>query len=132
MIVFDIDGTLSIVGDRLKYLQETPKNWDAFYAACSEDLPNHNVFDLHDYIFETDDDYIIYVTGRRESCRDDTLKWLNRHSTHVIRSDYLRMRGQFDRPTLNLSDASYDKIKPILDRNTYLKELFIINHVNSE
>jgi len=30
MIVFDIDGTLSIVGDRLKCLKE--KDWDNFYA----------------------------------------------------------------------------------------------------
>ena len=36
-ILVDIDGTISKVGDRIKYLQQEPKNWDSFYEACDED-----------------------------------------------------------------------------------------------
>ena len=30
-VVVDIDGTLSKVGERLKYLQQDPPDWDRFY-----------------------------------------------------------------------------------------------------
>jgi hypothetical protein len=30
-VVIDIDGTISYVGERLKYLQQEPKDWDSFY-----------------------------------------------------------------------------------------------------
>lgn len=38
-IVFDLDGTIADINHRLHYLDEDPKNWDAFFAACSEDRP---------------------------------------------------------------------------------------------
>ena len=45
-IIVDIDGTISKVGDRLKYLQQTPKNWDAFYDACFDDEPMHDIISM--------------------------------------------------------------------------------------
>lgn len=74
MIVFDIDGTLSIVGDRLKHLQKPKKDWDAFYNACGEDAPNMQVVRLCRELATFH--RVIYVTGRRESVREITLKWL--------------------------------------------------------
>ena len=38
-IIVDTDGTVSKVGDRLKYLQQEKKDWDAFYEHCDEDEP---------------------------------------------------------------------------------------------
>ena len=31
-VVVDIDGTISKVGDRIKCLEQSPKDWDSFYA----------------------------------------------------------------------------------------------------
>ncbi|MCK5611593.1 hypothetical protein KAR91_57510 [Candidatus Pacearchaeota archaeon] len=74
-IAFDIDGTLSIVGDRLKYLQETPPDWDAFYGACGDDELNDDIWEI--YVSMEIDHDIYFVTGRRESCREATLLWMD-------------------------------------------------------
>lgn len=71
MIVFDLDGTLSIVGDRLKYLEL--KDWDSFYNACGEDKVNKPVAAIFRIMTNAGENVSI-VTGRRESCRIDTLK----------------------------------------------------------
>lgn len=39
IVICDIDGTISRVGDRLKYLQQNPKDWDSFYNDCFNDEP---------------------------------------------------------------------------------------------
>ena len=93
IVVFDIDGTLSIVGDRLKYLQETPPNWDAFYDACGEDACNEPVWAILHCMRQK---YSIrWVTGRRESCRKDTLKWM-KENLMGCPSPYLFMRAEGD------------------------------------
>lgn len=41
IIICDIDGTITKVSDRLKYItQQSPKDWDKFYMSCDEDEPN--------------------------------------------------------------------------------------------
>ena len=42
-VIIDIDGTISKVGERIKYLQSEPKDWDSFYNDCFEDEPIANV-----------------------------------------------------------------------------------------
>ena len=74
MYIFDIDGTLTIVGDRIKYLQQEKKDWDSFYEACDEDTENRPITDLCRLIMR---EYkVIYITGRRESVRGKTKTWL--------------------------------------------------------
>ena len=78
-VIFDIDGTLSIVGDRVQYLQQVPKNWDGFYAACDKDLPNMPIVELAKAILANADynKYAFFiVTGRREALRRKTIVWL--------------------------------------------------------
>ncbi len=93
IVVFDIDGTLSIVGDRLKYLQLDPPDWDAFYNACGEDKCNEPIWSVYHAMKQQHG--IRFVTGRRESCRQDTLSWMKRH---VIKcpSNHLLMRKDGD------------------------------------
>lgn len=83
IVVVDIDGTIAKVGDRLKYLQQVPKNWDAFYEHCDEDEPIEDmiclVTDLYEMGYE-----IVFCTGRRESVREKTKEWL---FWNVIASD---------------------------------------------
>jgi hypothetical protein len=81
-IVCDLDGTLCDITHRRHYVENKPKNWDAFYAGVSEDKPNEAVVSL----LRSSDTYesiigrIIFVTGRPERCREDTLRWLHKHS----------------------------------------------------
>lgn len=74
IVVVDIDGTVSKVGDRLKYLKRDKPNWDRFYDSCFEDQPIQEVIDL---VKVLEKDYeIVYCTGRRESVRGVTQTWL--------------------------------------------------------
>lgn len=76
-IVVDIDGTIAKVGDRLKYLQQVPKNWDEFYNHCDEDSVIQPIARLVDYLAV--DHEIVYCTGRRESVREKTIQWIDNH-----------------------------------------------------
>jgi hypothetical protein len=76
IVIVDIDGTISKVGDRLKYLQQEPKDWDSFYESCFEDEPIHDMLNLvNTLMLECYDVY--FCTGRRESVRDKTHDWFN-------------------------------------------------------
>lgn len=93
-IVVDIDGTIAKVGDRLKYLQQEKKDWDAFYEHCYEDEPIDDmcrlVYDFYTWGYD-----IVFCTGRRESVRAKTEEWIKQHLT--IGRDYgLFMRNDGD------------------------------------
>lgn len=93
-IICDIDGTITKVGDRLKYLEETPKNWDAFYSACGEDEPNTPIIELLKAVSEYSS--IVFITGRRESCRQDTIHWIKTHCPWLHRYRlFMRKNGDF-------------------------------------
>lgn len=100
IVIVDIDGTMSKVGDRLKYLQQSPKDWDAFYEACDQDEPNIDICRLVDTL----DSYpyeLYFCTGRRESTRTKTIDWI-RKNVFVVNvaecwlSDHLLMRNDGD------------------------------------
>lgn len=78
IVIVDIDGTIAKVGDRLKYLQQEPKDWDSFYEHCDEDEP------IEDIIRVVKDLYfcgynIVFCTGRRESVRTKTMEWIKKY-----------------------------------------------------
>lgn len=77
IIVVDIDGTLSIVGERLKYLKQSPKDWDAFYDSCFEDEPIREVCDLVELLHRKGGYRIVFLTGRRECVRPVTNGWIS-------------------------------------------------------
>lgn len=74
-IVVDIDGTIAKVGDRLKYLQQEKKDWDAFYEHCYEDEPIKDIIELVE-LMQIHEYNIVFCTGRRESVRKKTEDWL--------------------------------------------------------
>lgn len=94
IIVVDIDGTISKVGDRIKYLQQDKKDWDSFYEHCDEDDVHIDIMTLVQTLY--DDGYydIVFCTGRRESCREKTAKWLAKYSN--INEYTLIMRPNYD------------------------------------
>lgn len=76
-VVLDIDGVLADVRHRLRFVTAKPKDWDAFFAAAPSDPPldvgagfAREAASSHD---------VVYLTGRPERTRDDTLAWLKRH-----------------------------------------------------
>lgn len=87
--VIDIDGVIADVRHRLHHVTSRPKNWDAFFAAAPED--SVLVDGLHRTRELAQQCDVVYLTGRPERCRQDTLDWLQRHDFPagelVMRSD---------------------------------------------
>ena len=94
IIVVDIDGTIAKVGDRLKYLQQEKKDWDAFYEHCDEDEPIDEICQLVADLFVLGRD-IVFCTGRRESVREKTRNWLTQNVISTY-DDELLMRKDKD------------------------------------
>ena len=95
--VFDLDGTLSIVGSCSECLSREPKDWDEFYSRCDEDRANRPICEIARHMMSSTDLTIkVWIlTGRRESCREKTLRWLDRNNLY-LRSEQLIMRPDGD------------------------------------
>ena len=95
LVIVDIDGTVSRVGDRLTYLVQSPKDWDSFYEDCFDDEPIQEIIDLVVSLF--DSGYtIVFCTGRRESTRQKTLNWIDKHFPSHFGYGKLLMRQNND------------------------------------
>lgn len=94
IIVVDIDGTIAKVGDRLKYLQQEKKDWDAFYEHCDEDEPIKDIIELVE-LMQIHEYNIVFCTGRRESVRKKTEDWLFKN-VWCLREYKLLMRKDND------------------------------------
>lgn len=101
LAVFDLDGTLADVAHRLHHVTRRPKDWDAFFAAAVDDPP------LADGVAlcreSARDCEVVYVTGRPERCRTDTLAWLARHE---LPAGTLSMRGDRDHRPARLAKVA--------------------------
>jgi hypothetical protein len=100
IVVVDIDGTITKLGDRLKYLNEKPVNWDEFYNHCFEDEPVPEIIELVKSLGR-DKYVIVFFTGRRESCSKDTTKWIIEHfgPNWEYSGIYFRTNGDFRNDT---------------------------------
>lgn len=94
MIVFDIDGTLSIPGSRLKYIQQPKKDWESFYSHVGDDLLNVPIARICVALQVHNE--VIFVTGRPEWCKNDTIDWLNHYGLLDENSRiYMRCEGDY-------------------------------------
>lgn len=73
-IIVDLDGTMAShyneIGEQLRGHYE--------YSKVSGDLPNYPVMDVVAAL-ESASNWTIFVSGREDSCRDDTVEWLSRY-----------------------------------------------------
>ncbi|WP_405792797.1 HAD family acid phosphatase [Streptomyces sp. NBC_01506] len=74
LAVFDLDGTLAETAHRQHFLEAVPKDWDGFFGAAGADTPLAEGVAL--VLKCAEECEIVYLTGRPERCRDDTLTWL--------------------------------------------------------
>lgn len=90
--MFDLDNTLADTAHRQHFLESRPCDWDAFFAAAPADPPLAEGVTL---ALETARECeIVYLTGRPERCRRDTLDWL---AAHGLPEGRVHMRGDADR-----------------------------------
>lgn len=75
--VVDIDGVLADVRHRLHHLDGAHKDWDAFFAAAPADEPLVEGRAVAERLAQ--DHELVYLSGRPDRCRDDTVAWLSGH-----------------------------------------------------
>ncbi|MEU5310379.1 hypothetical protein [Streptomyces sp. NPDC021562] len=90
--VFDIDNTLADTAHRQRFLERRPRDWDAFFAAAPHDPPLAEGIALA--VANAAECEIVYLTGRPERCRRDTLDWL---AAHGLPEGRVHMRRNADR-----------------------------------
>jgi len=88
--VFDLDNTLADTAHRQRFLERRPRDWDAFFAAAPHDPPLAEGIAL--VLESAKECEIVYLTGRPERCRRDTLEWLSAQGlpegrVHMRRND---------------------------------------------
>ncbi|HEX5772220.1 MAG TPA: hypothetical protein VFY11_14770 [Nocardioidaceae bacterium] len=74
----DLDGVLADVRHRLHHVTGNPKDWGAFFAAAPNDPVLEQGRETVVRLGEVFD--IVYLSGRPEHCREDTLAWLRKHA----------------------------------------------------
>ncbi|MFF8023378.1 hypothetical protein ACFZDJ_20140 [Streptomyces sp. NPDC007896] len=74
LAVFDLDGTLADSAHRQRFLERKPRDWDAFFAAAPQDPPLAEGVALA--LRSREECEVVYLTGRPERCRRDTVEWL--------------------------------------------------------
>ncbi|MFE0577368.1 MULTISPECIES: nucleotidase [unclassified Streptomyces] len=92
LAVFDIDNTLADTAHRQHFLERRPRDWAGFFGAAPADPPLARGIALA--ARSSADCEVVYLTGRPERCRADTVEWLTRHGLPEGR---LWMRGNQDR-----------------------------------
>ncbi|MEU3187924.1 hypothetical protein ABZ707_27540 [Streptomyces sp. NPDC006923] len=92
LAVFDLDGTLAETGHRQHFLERKPRDWNGFFGAAGEDTPLAEGVRL--VLEAAQEDEVVYLTGRPERCRRDTLAWL---AAHGLPEGRLWMRRDSDR-----------------------------------
>ena len=89
-LVVDVDGTISQVGERLKFITQNPKNWDLFYASSFDDAPVPEICRLvkmyHDAGYP-----IVFNTGRKEAVREITINWISKHISPEVAADCIML-----------------------------------------
>jgi uncharacterized HAD superfamily protein len=93
IIIFDIDGTLADCRHRQVFVQGKEKNWKKFFGAADHDEPIEGIVHLLKILWRSKECKIILCTGRPESMRPRTLRWLEKYE---ICYDELLMRREGD------------------------------------
>lgn len=89
--VFDIDGTIADASHRRHFLEQKPKDWKGFFAACSDDAPIVPMRMIIQALVKVHGPWnLVYASGRPEDLRTVTRSWLLRHDFPDLR---LFMRG---------------------------------------
>lgn len=93
VLVVDIDGVVADVRHRLHHLEGGSRDWEAFFAAMGADpvLAQGQALVTK---ARAEGHGIVYLTGRPERWRADTVIWL---ASHGLEGDDLFMRPDADR-----------------------------------
>lgn len=93
IVIFDIDGTLADVSERIHHVRKKPKNWPAFFRGMAQDKAIHSMVRLCNILYDSGIQ-IILCSGRSEEHRDETVRWMAQQG---VRYHKLILRENSDR-----------------------------------
>ena len=116
-IIFDLDGTLCDVEHRRHYVTGEKKYWDAFHGALVDDKPHGWCVWMARAAEKDGGVRVIFVTGREEKYRPQTIHWIRTHVKFEPNQYKLFMRPDKDyRPDEIIKKELYDKcVAPMFD-----------------
>lgn len=91
-IVVDLDGTICDCAHRVD-LAKAGK-WEEFHDACRDDKPFSKIVTL---LRALKNYQLLFLSGRGEEWRQDTIDWLSRHSVPLPDMLLLRPKGDYRR-----------------------------------
>jgi phosphoglycolate phosphatase-like HAD superfamily hydrolase len=101
LYIFDIDGTVADLTHRLHLIgaengtfvsADQPKDWNAFYKACYNDLPIFEVIAIARALHAAGHT-IVYSTGRTTSIYGETIAWLKKYRLPSPERIFMRPDG---------------------------------------
>ena len=92
IIIADLDGTIALIDHRRHFVTGGHSDWDAFYAAVSDDQPHVAVIAALQVLHLAGHPVHI-VSGRDDITRPQTIAWLKKHG---VPYDSLVMRAHGD------------------------------------
>ena len=95
-VIFDIDGTLADLTHRLHLVGNGKRQWGMFFKGIPDDTPIKPIVDLASALIRSNEKAILFVTGRPERTRMDTVTWLLKHGLEVEFKTCLFMRKDGD------------------------------------
>jgi hypothetical protein len=105
--VFDLDGTVCDVSHRKQWVATRPKNWDAWNAGISGDMPNAPVLDTLCALSKVYS--IVLVSGRGSEYRTQTEEWLVKYNVPYT-ALYMRAAEDF-RPDNEIKSELADQVE---------------------
>lgn len=121
-IICDIDGTVAEISHRLHFIQGKKKYYDAFFQACVGDEPIFPIINLLAALSFCGYS-IIFVSGRSDIVREQTIEWLNRFLTFKNYRLIMRRAGD-TRPDEIVKEEMLLEIK-----NGFIREGFFNNKI---
>lgn len=109
IVICDLDGTVADLTHRRHFVEGDTKDWESFFAACTDDRPFQDIIDLLWAVFHYGTQ-ILYVSGRSDVVKTETKNWLAEHGLPL---GELRMRRAGDyRPDHDIKPELIKDIKP--------------------
>jgi len=110
IVIFDIDGTLADVSERIHHVRKKPKNWPAFFEGMAQDKAIHSMVRLCNILYASGI-RIVLCSGRNEEHRAQTVEWLagqgvKYHDLLLRRSNDRRSDTEVKRELLGTLDKS--------------------------
>jgi predicted kinase len=95
IIICDIDGTIADLTHRLHYVWGETKDWPSFFDLVGQDKFRDDVWkEVINNAFDHDAE-VIFVSGRSDITRSDTVDWIREHT--ALETFKLLMRQSWDR-----------------------------------